>query len=67
MEVDVTTITNTACNDAYGDGEITDSMVCARDDGKDACQGDSGGKTILILLNMFQMSLTRSSGDHGAW
>jgi len=45
MEVNVTTITNAACNRDYG-GEILDSMICAKDSGKDACQGDSGGPLI---------------------
>ena len=31
---------------AYGGGVITDSMLCARDLGKDACQGDSGGPIV---------------------
>ena len=44
MEVNVTVITNAECNTAYA-GAITDSMICARDDGKDSCQGDSGGRT----------------------
>ena len=43
MEVNVTTMSNTECNEDYG-GDILDSMICASDDGKDACQGDSGGK-----------------------
>ena len=43
MEVNVTTMTNTECNQDYN-GDVLDSMICARDDGKDACQGDSGGK-----------------------
>ena len=42
MEVNVTVISNAECNTAYA-GAITDSMICARDDGKDSCQGDSGG------------------------
>ena len=42
MEVNVTTMTNVECNVNYT-GQILDSMICASDDGKDACQGDSGG------------------------
>ena len=42
MEVNVTTMTNTECNEDY-DGEVLDSMICAKGNGKDACQGDSGG------------------------
>jgi hypothetical protein len=43
MEVDVSTLTNTVCNAAYGSGTVTASMICAAREGKDACQGDSGG------------------------
>ena len=46
MEVNVTTMTNVKCDKAYP-GEIFPSLICARDDGKDACQGDSGGDTFL--------------------
>jgi len=46
MEVDVSTLTNTACNVAYGAGAITSSMICAAQEGKDACQGDSGGPLV---------------------
>ena len=42
MEVNVTTLSNVECNLAY-DGDVLDSMICATDIGKDACQGDSGG------------------------
>lgn len=31
-----------ACNASY-DGYVTDKMFCAKGDGQDACQGDSGG------------------------
>jgi len=43
---DVTTITNRECNGDYGQGSILDSMICAKESGKDACQGDSGGPLI---------------------
>ena len=29
-------------SDSY-EGQITDNMLCARDNGEDSCQGDSGG------------------------
>ena len=45
MEVNVTTMSNAKCNEYY-EGEILDSMICAADIGKDACQGDSGGNTL---------------------
>jgi len=46
MEVDVNTITNTKCRAAYSPSEITDSMICASNPGKDSCQNDSGGPLI---------------------
>ena len=50
MEVEVETMTNTACNRRY-DGDITDRMICAANDGKDACQGDSGGNNQLSFIS----------------
>jgi len=44
MGVNVTTIDNTECDNDYGGGVIQESMICAKAPGKDACQGDSGGK-----------------------
>ena len=46
MEVNVTVIDNTECDEAYVNKweNVTESMICARDEGKDACSGDSGGK-----------------------
>ena len=49
QKVDVVTMTNVACNDKYGEGEIQDNMICAARNGKDACQGDSGGEDKEIL------------------
>ena len=46
MEATVTTMTNLACTTfpyLYTPDEITDNMICAAADKKDACQGDSGG------------------------
>ncbi|GMI14734.1 hypothetical protein TrLO_g4315 [Triparma laevis f. longispina] len=46
QHVTVPTITNEACESAYGASSITDAMVCAgevEDGGVDSCQGDSGG------------------------
>ena len=44
LGADVNTIGNTDCGNDYGFGTIKDSMICAKAAGKDACQGDSGGK-----------------------
>ena len=41
----VPVVSDSACRDAYGQADITDSMICAglAAGGKDSCQGDSGG------------------------
>jgi hypothetical protein len=45
LHVKLNYITNSDCTSKYSfdNDEITDSMMCATDDGKDSCQGDSGG------------------------
>ena len=46
MRVTVPIVSNDACNQAYGQGQILDGMVCAGRmgvGGIDSCQGDSGG------------------------
>jgi len=44
LEVEVTTISNKICSHRYeGNFVIDDGMVCAADEGKDSCNGDSGG------------------------
>ena len=69
MGVDVNTIGNTECDADYGGGIIKDSMICAKAPGKDACQGDSGGKHLKLQKHVFQHYLilgplvTKEPGD----
>ena len=44
--VDVGYVSNAECNRDHR-GEITEEMMCAEDDGRDACYGDSGGPLLL--------------------
>lgn len=46
--VEVPTVTDEQCREAYGHNDIDDSMICAGvpEGGKDACQGDSGGPLV---------------------
>jgi|ERR1711915_193623 len=45
QKVDVPVVSDADCRSAYGQEDVTDSMICAGLDegGKDSCQGDSGG------------------------
>ena len=53
MEVQMPVISNDRCNAAYnedgsyGIDSITQRMLCAGEDGKDSCSGDSGGPLII--------------------
>ncbi|XP_016117971.1 transmembrane protease serine 11G-like [Sinocyclocheilus grahami] len=42
QEVTMTVVNNIDCNKSYG-GSITSNMICAGQQGKSACPGDSGG------------------------
>mmetsp|Transcript_22629 Transcript_22629/g.33411 ORF Transcript_22629/g.33411 Transcript_22629/m.33411 type:complete len:97 (+) Transcript_22629:679-969(+) len=46
LEVGVKFVQNNACRKVYGNVFNPNSMVCAFDDGKDSCEGDSGGPLI---------------------
>lgn len=49
MDVEVDVLNNSHCDQMYVEDEktITDDMVCANRDGKDACVGDGGGPLII--------------------
>ncbi|KAJ8402597.1 hypothetical protein AAFF_G00366800 [Aldrovandia affinis] len=48
QEVEIPVVENRQCNSLYGEGSITDNMICAglAEGGKDSCQGDSGGPMV---------------------
>jgi len=49
QEVGLRTMTNSACTGSstvYTSSQITDTMICAKETGKDSCQGDSGGPLV---------------------
>lgn len=52
LEVNLTVISNEDCkkDDAVG-SYIVPSMICTREDEKDACQGDSGGPLMISRVN----------------
>ena len=67
MAANVTVIDNTECNEAYVNTyrPVTKSMICARDMGKDSCNGDSGSK--ITLYDLYYSSLDRSPDNYGGW
>lgn len=45
QEAELKVLTNEQCSNSYAAvAPITKEMICARGEGKDSCQGDSGGK-----------------------
>ena len=58
--VDLTVTTNAMCRSSYG-SYITDSMLCASDDGKDgegkrdSCRGDTGGPLVTVENGRFAL------------
>lgn len=63
MSVTVNAISNQECDDSEGTiggwsenyhGQITENMLCARDNGEDSCQGDSGGPLVILGNNPSQ-------------
>ena len=65
MGVNVTVIKNKKCDQKYDEYDITESAMCARDDGKGICQGDSGGN--ITLYDLYYSTLYRSPDNHGGW
>jgi len=49
QEVDLPLVSQTTCEDAMGEGEITDNMLCAgyEQGGQSPCPGDSGGPLVV--------------------
>lgn len=48
LKVDVNIVSYQTCRIAYGDDIFNNVMVCAGGNGKDACQGDSGGTRVVV-------------------
>jgi len=57
--VDVDVLANDVCMDeyGYGQGQITDQMLCAnvQGGGKDSCQGDSGGPLVTANPDLYEV------------
>lgn len=57
LSVTVNALSNQECDASEGSiggwsedyhGQITDNMLCAKDNGEDSCQGDSGGPLVIL-------------------
>uniref|UniRef100_A0A1B0ALE7 Peptidase S1 domain-containing protein n=1 Tax=Glossina palpalis gambiensis TaxID=67801 RepID=A0A1B0ALE7_9MUSC len=66
-EVEVPIVSTTECTQSYGEGEITERMICAGlvNGGKDACQGDTGGPLIINNQLVGLVSWGRGCGRPG--
>ena len=54
-------VSNEDCTTAYDydDADITTNMMCARDDGEDSCQGDSGENNLIDLCTIMMSAMHR--------
>ena len=53
QEATVRTMTNEQCRESYGESKISSAMMCAADDGRDSCSGDSGGPLAVLGLDTY--------------
>uniref|UniRef100_A0A1A9VYZ8 Peptidase S1 domain-containing protein n=1 Tax=Glossina austeni TaxID=7395 RepID=A0A1A9VYZ8_GLOAU len=67
QEVEIAIVSTTECTQSYGEGEITERMICAGlvNGGKDACQGDTGGPLIINNQLVGLVSWGRGCGRPG--
>jgi len=53
LQATIPIVSNQICSQAYWpDDEVTDTMLCAGNNGKDSCQGDSGGPLVVEYNNV---------------
>ena len=65
QEVEVETMTNRACARSHGDHKITNNMICAGSQGRDACWGDSGGPLAVMGQDGFYRQIGVVSWGNG--
>ena len=61
----MTTMSNQKCWRSYSKRQISSSMICAGDPGKDSCQGDSGGPLSVLGLDDRYSQIGVVSFGHG--